>query len=737
MTNLEVSKAELILHNVITLYREEAVERVHILPIAPRQLPWLRRTVNGGKNVFIKNMNNVVVYYQTAVKRLESSRHTKEAKDLEDRRLRLKAMIDGLNFNMIAVFTFMDQRLGTLDEDARYAVIGRFPAFEATMAEQLPAASATQDQKPDATPFVPQYPPIPSSTAETPIAEYSDEPDSRTGEDLDHQVQNNIEVSPALQAMEDTRKDEAEKTQSSQDNSEQVISPLDENSHDNCADNNESAMTGEAGDHELAAPLIFAESSVVNTLVPTPESTTSIPEQPEPSNSINIDTAGSQRPALKRSFDEMENQESEGETMDNEVEYEEVTDDEDEVIIITEEPEEEALLPLPETTTLCDQTPQESKEVDLSCQPAQKEESEDDNIEHEQVADEEEEPIIITEEPEEEESPLPGPEIPTLHEQAAQESNGSESPSSAMQEESTGAEINECLSLPILPESEFTNEGTLQHFAMKDSRQGLEETTDSNDDFLSQVETPAQPQDAPESISSISPVGEHSNKTVPDYLNEGSSNEWGSSLSQEDQDFLHDFYAAEEFLASSSDEDGDAYPVKVIVVPVNATVENTHHTETISGQESVLSQAAEEAPSSEESTLLNEDEVLEEKKTETKAATNENEESNAVVGASKENTETAAPATDTAEVAEVAETVPAVDEKLESGDETEDKPDTTPAPVPTQESEGAIDSYEPPQWSLRGILGTVIAVGVPMAIIYPTSTAVVLFGMIRYARSRR
>lgn len=725
MTNLEVSKAELILPNVVTLYREEAVERVHVLPIAPRLLPSLRRTVNGGKNVFIKNMNNVVAYYETAVKRLDSSGHVQEAKDLEDRRLRLKAMIDGLNFNMIAVFILMDQRLSTLDEDARYAVIGRLPAFEATMAEQLPAASGTQEQETEGeqeaegVPIAPQYPPTPSSTAEIPIAECFDEPDSTTIEDLENQVQNNMEAPPVFKATEY----EAEKHQASKGSSEQVFSPLDQDSHDSCIDRNEPAMSGETGGLEQTAPLISSESSINNTLEPTPQTSTEL--TPEELNSGN----NTER-TLKRSFGDMDEQESEEESLDDEVEYEEVTDDEDEVIIITEEPEEEAPLPLPETTTFYDQTPQDSNEGDSSSPTVQMEESQDDNVDHVEVADEEEETIIITEEPEEGEAPLSDPEISTFHEQAEQQDNGSESPSSTRQENNADADNNEYPSLSIQPEPEFSNKGILQHLA-EDDRQDPEETTGNNDGFLPQVETPAQLHDAPESVSSVSPISKH----VLDYLPEESLYEWGSSLSQEDQDFLDDFHAAEEFLASSSDEECDAYPVKVVVVPFSVTAENTQHAETILDQDSVSSQAAEEAPSSEESTLLNKDEMLEEEKTENGEATDKNEEANAAAGASDEAAETGF--AEVAETAETDETVPVVEGKLESSDETEDQQDTTPAHVPTIDSEEAVDSSEPPQWSLRGILGTVTAIGIPMAILYPTFTAVVLFGMIRYARSRR
>lgn len=246
-------------------------------------------------------------------------------------------------------------------------------------------------------------------------------------------------------------------------------------------------------------------------------------------------------------------------------------------------------------------------------------------------------------------------------------------------ESSAGVTINDSIPQPILPELGLTTDNNLIDLTTEYSYQENENEEASNNNLKSlQPDTPAHPSPVPQIFSPALTTDETSSgEDLDDHI----QSQCVSNNSEEDQAFLSDFHAAE-------DEEDDENPVTVVVPPVN----NAHSPEKISEREPMKEESAKKGPVCEETSLL--------------------------AGGAKlaENAKNAAVAA------------------IKRGEASEGVPGAFPSAG--NEAEETTCTCEPRKWSLRAIFGAAAAIGVPMSIIYPTMTAFVLFGIIRYARSR-
>ncbi|KAK5056696.1 hypothetical protein LTR84_012228 [Exophiala bonariae] len=555
--SLTLLKTGLDLPNVIDHYRQQAVERVHILPIPPNRLPWLAPKIKSGQNVFIRNMNNIFIYYETACKRLALSGHTSKAEELENHKLQLKAVVDGLSSKMISELQGLEQQIEPLNGHCYDSNNLACSLTEAVLISHLDIDAALAEEE------------------------------FETADVDDLQV-----VAGAISAQ----------------------------------------VSGNFGipvtkGSEVSAKIDFSEHlTAANTSTALESSNEDIPnsgaEEPEDSSTDQITTDQNTRANLKRPFDDVDSCSSDDGVLeidtdpasDGELEAdgEEVTDDKAETTIITEALEDE--------------------------EATEQSEESGENEETEQTGETEEHPspqgTDLSEETETAE------EVPAQQEDA--DLTGGSAPQIEIEVENT----------------EESGEEDI-----------LEEPVSSH-----HTHTPAS------STSSAGKNVETPSKrlTVDNLL-------WASPASQEDLEFLSDVQAAEDFLASTSDEDCEHYVIKVGALPTESSeviLETTEQAE----QAPIIQ--IEQNPPFEESTLLEDGEG--EEKTEPEAINGENDE------------------------------------------DMETQLNSMPGAYPTKPFE-----RESPGLSVLKVFGAASVFGIPFSIVYPITTAVLLYGMIRFVRSHR
>jgi len=554
MATFETSMATFDCPNLIHLYRLEAVETVHVLPIPPPMLPRLCSTNKRDEKPFLRNLIGVIDYYGSTIQILKYLGQTQEVEDLQTRQRRLFKILDGLDTNCVAFLTAMEEKLSQYDEDQQYELVKNTSIFKTVVEGCLPRV-------------------FPSTTPSADVIE------GRL-EGLEGPATSALDVSPVEEKNEVSVEDKLEDDLATQQTSEAVVSPS--NVHE-----------------DLAADAAHATIGFT-------------PEEPEQEASGDSSTnAEPQQPTLKRTFDEMFESASEHEIHDDGVEYGQETDDDDEVIIITEGPEEMA----------------------DDCQSASDEEVEMSISDGESVVG-----GPRTEELDESIPLLRRLGIPMLNDWDIEEPI----------EATPSIEIDTArfIHQTILPDLDLVEDNSLLESIGEYSFQDDEETSGNIEEWFPSS-SPTQPSPVQDIFS---PALSSTEESSDESLIEEDASQCASQMSDENLAFLRDFYAAEDFLASSSDEEDDENPVTAILPPVKPQP--------------------------------------------------------------------------------IIELV---------GERTEGNSPTVPGAFQVEESEAeeAVASSERPRFSVGRILGATALIAIPMSIIYPTVTALVLFGIIRIARSRR
>lgn len=224
-----LTKKSLDLPHIVKLYREEAVARVHLLPIPPHRLPWLSRTIKEGKDVFITNMTIILNYYGAACKILQMMGHMTEAGELESRRLHLKTIFGGLNLTMISILQILESKLDGLDENGDtfdFCTFG-FSALEAELSKHLNEVDVVEHGT-DAVSIGSQYSAVETSPAEFSVAESIVEAGSTTVNKSDNMLAEAFEspLAPETTEQHFEANDKAAVEQHIQDDAHEIVEQL-------------------------------------------------------------------------------------------------------------------------------------------------------------------------------------------------------------------------------------------------------------------------------------------------------------------------------------------------------------------------------------------------------------------------------------------------------------------------------------------------------------------------------
>lgn len=352
------------LPHIVNLYREEAVARIHVLPIPPHRLPWLPRTIKEGKDVFINNMTIILNYYAAACKILQVTGHMTEAGELKSRRLHLKTIFDGLNVTMISMLRIWESQFDGVDENGDafdFCTFG-FSALEAEMSKHLKEGDQLADQRSDTVSIGSQNTATETSSAEAPVAGSIVESGPATVSKPDDMLAEAFKVSLAPEATEQQfqANNEAVVEQYIQDGTHAIVTQFAKCSNAP----NEPANSSPAATSD---PMESTVGSLVNSTL----------GEPNESDNAKDNALETNQTGLKRAFDDLNNDSQDENYVPSEKSAEEserypeqqseyeLSEDE-ETIIITEADEDEGDEALPETSTHDEQISQQCHEAVLS-----------------------------------------------------------------------------------------------------------------------------------------------------------------------------------------------------------------------------------------------------------------------------------------------------------------------------------------------------------------------------------